>query len=64
MLIDRLKRRQQEGLATPKQIRCLERFGFRQVGTWKFEAANKIIGILAGNSWQLPSGMQPAVFTP
>ena len=33
LLIDRLKRRQDEGLATPKQIRCLERFGFRQVGT-------------------------------
>ena len=28
-LIDRLKRRQDEGLATPKQIRCLERYGFR-----------------------------------
>jgi hypothetical protein len=30
-------RRQQMGLATPKQIRCLERYGFRQVGTWAFE---------------------------
>ncbi len=33
LLIDRLQRRQQMGLATPKQIRCLERYGFRQVGT-------------------------------
>ena len=32
LLIDRLKRRQEEGLATPKQIRCLERYGFRRVG--------------------------------
>ena len=33
LLIDRLQRRQDLGLATPKQIRCLERYGFRQVGT-------------------------------
>lgn len=40
LLIDRLQRRQQMGLATPKQIRCLERYGFRQVGTWAFEDAS------------------------
>lgn len=64
MLIDRLKRRQEEGLATPKQIRCLERYGFRRVGTWQFEAANKIIGMLAGNNWRLPNGLQPTLYTP
>ncbi|MBE5825290.1 MAG: DEAD/DEAH box helicase [Butyrivibrio sp.] len=64
LLIDRLKRRQEEGLATPKQIRCLERFGFRRVGTWQFEAASKMISLLAGNSWRVPYGMQPALYTP
>lgn len=34
LLIDKLKRHQDEGLATPNQIRCLERYGFRQVGAW------------------------------
>lgn len=57
LLIDRLKRRQEEGLATPKQIRCLERYGFRQVGTWSFEDANALIGILAGNGWKIPYGI-------
>ena len=64
LLIDRLKRRQEEGLATPKQIRCLERFGFRQVGTWQFDAASKLISRLAVNHWRIPGGMNPAVYVP
>ena len=64
LLIDRLKRRQEEGLATPKQIRCLERYGFRRVGTWLFDDANRMISMLANNHWQLPYGMQPASYTP
>ena len=64
LLIDRLKRRQEEGLATPKQIRCLERYGFRHVGTWAFEAANHIISVLANNHWRVPYGMIPAAYTP
>ena len=64
MLIDRLKRRQEEGLATPKQIRCLERYGFRQVGTWPFENASKMISLLANNHWRVPYGMKPALYRP
>lgn len=64
ILIDRLKRRQEEGLATPKQIRCLERFGFRQVGTWYFEDANKMISRLAINNWRIPYGVTAATYRP
>ncbi|MCH4065016.1 MAG: DEAD/DEAH box helicase [Lachnospiraceae bacterium] len=64
MLIDKLKRRQEAGLATPKQIRCLERFGFRQVGTWQFSAANSMISELANNHWRVPYGMTPALYRP
>ena len=64
MLIDRLKRRQEEGLATPKQIRCLERYGFRQVGTWPFENASKMISLLANNHWRVPYGIKPALYRP
>ena len=64
ILIDRLKRRQEEGLATPKQIRCLERFGFRKVGTWHFEDANKMISRLAMNSWRIPYGVTAATYRP
>ena len=64
LLIDRLVRRQQEGLSTPKQIRCLERFGFRQVGTWDFADASRMISRLASNNWRLPYGIKAAVYKP
>ena len=64
LLIDRLVRRQEEGLATPKQIRCLERYGFRQVGTWLFEDASKMITRLAANNWRVPYGLNPSKYRP
>ncbi len=64
VLIDKLKRRQEEGLATPKQIRCLERYGFRQVGTWQFSAAAKMISRLAVNNWRLPYGLDAKTYKP
>lgn len=64
LLIDRLVRRQEEGLSTPKQIRCLERYGFRQVGTWPFEDASKIITRLAANNWRVPYGLNPSTYRP
>ena len=64
LLIDRLVHRQEEGLATPKQIRCLERYGFRQVGTWLFEDASKMITRLAANNWRVPYGLNPSTYRP
>ena len=64
LLIDRLIRRQAEGLSTPKQIRCLERYGFRQVGTWTFEQAGAMITRLANNNWRVPSGFSAAAYRP
>lgn len=63
-IIDRLKRRQDAGLSTPKQIRCLERYGFRQVGTWRFDDASKLISRLANNNWRLPYGFNAAAYRP
>ena len=64
LLIDRLMNRQKLGLATPKQIRCLERYGFRQVGTWQFDVAGKMISRLAANGWRLPYGFNPQHYKP
>ena len=64
MIIDRLKRRQDEGLSTPKQIRLLERYGFLQVGTWRFDDASKMISRLAMNNWMVPRGLVPSKFKP
>lgn len=64
LLIDRLMSRQKLGLATPKQIRCLERYGFRQVGTWRFEDASKMISKLAVRNWRLPYGINVQEYKP
>lgn len=52
LLIDRLISRRQAGLATPKQVRCLERYGFRKVGEWQFNEASKMIDFLAKKDWK------------
>lgn len=63
-LLDRLDKRRQEGLTTPKQIRFLEGRGFRHVGTWPFEAAKNLIDRIAGNGWRIPSGVVPNEYRP
>lgn len=52
-IIDKLIARQKAGLATPKQIRCLEKFGFANVDMWHFEDANNMISRLAQASWKV-----------
>ena len=56
-LLERLNRRREEGLTTPKQIRFLENRGFRHVGTWKFESAKNLIDRIAANGWKVPSSI-------
>ena len=64
MIIEKLKNRQFEGLATPKQIRLLERYGFLHVGMWAFDAATKMISRIANNNWALPYGIDSAHYQP
>ena len=64
MLIDKLRRRQEEGLATPKQIRFLERMGFIHVGLWSFEDASRIISWLNAHGWRLPYNFDPKTYVP
>ena len=61
-LLDRLDKRRQEGLTTPKQIRFLESRGFQHVGTWQFDTAKKLIDRIAGNGWRVPSDIVPAEY--
>lgn len=64
-LLDRLNKRKQEGLATPKQIRCLERYGFQHVGTWQSHDANNMISRIAATGWRhAPRGVDPKTYTP
>lgn len=63
-LITALHTRKRQGLATPKQIRFLEGKGFKQVGTWKFDDANKMISAIADNRWFVPKGIDVATYKP
>lgn len=63
-LLDRLAKRRDAGLTTPKQIRFLEGRGFTHVGTWPFEAAKQLIDRIAANNWRTPPGITPATYAP
>lgn len=58
-LLDRLGKRRDEGLTTPKQIRFLEGRGFQHVGTWQFETARNLIDRIAANGWRIPADIIP-----
>ena len=65
LLLDRLAKRQDEGLTTPKQIRCLERYGFQHVGTWTFDQASHMITRISAGGWRgVPKGIHPKTYTP
>lgn len=65
LLLDRLNKRRDEGLTTPKQIRCLEKYGFQHVGSWSFEAARHMIDRIAAQGWRgVPKGVTPRTYTP
>lgn len=62
MLLERLQKRKETGLTTPKQIRCLERYGFQHVGEWQFENAKKMIDRIAANGWHVPRNINPSQY--
>jgi len=61
-LLERLDKRREEGLTTPKQIRFLEGRGFEHIGTWSFDSAKKMIDRIAANGWRVPEGINPKEF--
>ena len=54
-ILDRLDKRRNAGLTTPKQIRFLEQKGFQHVGTWEFGKAKSLIDRIAANNWRVPA---------
>jgi hypothetical protein len=57
--------RQLAGLSTPKQIRRLEQYGFKHVGSWSFEAASNMIQRIACAGWnRVPAGVNPETYVP
>ncbi len=64
ILLDRIARRRNAGLSTPKQIRLLEQRGFVHVGTWTMAQASAIIGRLVQNKWRMPGDLNPPSYVP
>ena len=63
-LLERLSKRRDAGLTTPKQIRFLEGRGFQHVGTWTFDSAKQLIDRIAANNWRTPPGIVPSQYVP
>ena len=60
-----IAQRQMNGLATPKQIRRLEQYGFQHVGEWTFQAAMHMIQRIAAVGWKhVPTGVDPKTYQP
>lgn len=64
LLIDRIRQRQMEDMATPRQVRQLENRGFENVGQWSFEQARRLIDRIAGNGWKTPRDIDPHTYVP
>ena len=64
MIINKLIKRQEDGLTTPKQIRLLERYGFVHVGEWDFHAASSMISRISQAGWRVPCGVNPKEYKP
>ena len=64
LILNKLNKRREAGLTTPKQIRLLERKGFKHVGTWEFEQAKNLIDRIAANGWHVPAGIAPSKYSP
>ena len=62
-ILERLDKRRDEGLTTPKQIRFLESRGFEHVGQWDFNNAKKLIDRIAANGWRIPAGISPKEYS-
>lgn len=60
-ILEVLEKRRDENMTTPRQIRCLEKFGFVNVGTWKFDQAKKAIDRLAANGWRCTIGLKDRI---
>lgn len=62
-LIDNLISR--VGMASPKQIKLLQRYGFKDVQNWTMDEAKKMIAQLAAVNWQIwKCHVEPAFYQP
>lgn len=64
LIIDKLIKRSNSGLCTPKQINFLSSRGFQNVDKWSFKSANKMISRIRMSGWRIPDGVDIATYVP
>lgn len=64
LVLAKARKRIDAHLATPKQVRMLERKGFQHPGLWTFEQASHMMSRLAMNRWIVPRDIDPATYDP
>ena len=63
-LLDLIHKRIDANMATPKQMKTLERYGFKNVGKWSKDDAGYMLTRLANNRWRLPADIIPEEYKP
>lgn len=56
-ILRQLEARRKGQMATPKQIRFLEKMGFKHVGQFQFKYSSSLIGRIRANAWRLPDDL-------
>ena len=56
-VLGKLEARKKSQMATPKQIRFLERMGFKRAGGFTFKYATHLTGRIRANGWRLPDDL-------
>jgi type I site-specific restriction endonuclease len=64
LLLNRIEKRRDLGLSTPKQIRLLERYGFKYVGQWTKTESSDMISRISENRWRVPKNVNPSDYRP
>lgn len=57
-LLDAAEARRSGGWSTPRQVRCLERYGWTRAGKLMYADAQKLISRIAANGWRCPHGLR------
>ncbi len=63
-LMDMITKRINMGLSTPKQMKILTKFGFKNSAKWTKDQASDVITMLASHGWRVPKGINPATYQP
>ena len=53
-ILDRMDRRYKAGLCTPKQMKFLQRYGYKNAGNWSRDAASATISMIYANNFRKP----------